>query len=135
MNENKLEVYSNAEFGAVRTLVIDGEPYFVGKDVATILGYTETAKAIREHIDDDDKGVSILDTPGGKQKITVINESGLYGLVLSSKMPKAAQRAERRAAFSLFMPCPPPRDWISGKKAFHRSSAARCAWDCSGRSP
>lgn len=89
MNENKLEVYSNVEFGAVRTLVIDGEPYFVGKDVATILGYTETAKAIREHIDDDDKGVSILDTPGGKQKMTVINESGLYSLILSSKLPTA----------------------------------------------
>lgn len=57
---------------------IDDEPFFVGKDVAEILGYAETAKAIREHVDEDDKGVSVLDTPGGKQKMTIINESGLY---------------------------------------------------------
>ena len=69
-------------------------PYFVGKDVATILGYAETAKAIREHIDDDDKGVSVLDTPGGKQKMTVINESGLYSLILSSKLPTAKNQAQ-----------------------------------------
>lgn len=92
MNENKLEVYSNVEFGTVRTLTIDGEPYFVGKDVAQALGYGEgksLANAIAKHVDDDDKGVTEMMTPGGKQKMTVINESGLYSLILSSKLPTA----------------------------------------------
>ena len=80
---NEMMIFNNPEFGSVRTVCIDG------KDVAEILGYKETAKAIRTHVDDDDKGVSILDTPGGKQQYIVINESGFYSLVLSSKMPNA----------------------------------------------
>ena len=86
---DELKVFKNQEFGSVRTLVIDKEPWFVGKDVAEILGYSQTAKAIREHVDEEDKGVSVLDTPGGKQQMTIINESGLYSLVLSSKLPSA----------------------------------------------
>ena len=70
---------------------IDDMPYFVGKDVAEILGYSDTAKAIRVHVDDEDKGVDEMDTPGGKQKLTIINESGLYSLILSSKLPKAKE--------------------------------------------
>ena len=73
----------------VRTIDKDGEIWFVGKDVAGILGYIETAKAIREHVEEEDKGVSVLDTPGGKQSMTIINESGLYSLILSSKLPTA----------------------------------------------
>ena len=74
----------------VRTLTINDEPYFVAKDVATILGYNSNpAKAIRDHVDDEDKGVNETFTPGGKQKITIINESGLYSLILSSKLPNA----------------------------------------------
>ena len=76
-------------FGTVRTTAINGEPYFVGKDVAAILGYSDTAKAIRVHVDDEDKGVDEMDTPGGKQNIILINESGLYSLILSSKLPTA----------------------------------------------
>lgn len=86
---NQIQVFNNTEFGNIRTLEINGEPYFVGKDVATASGYKETAKAVREHVDDDDKGVSVLDTPGGKQQITVINESGLYSLIFASKLPSA----------------------------------------------
>ena len=86
---NQIQVFNNSEFGNIRTLEINGEPYFVGKDVATALGYKETAKAVREHVDADDKGVSVLDTPGGKQQITVINESGLYSLILGSKLDGA----------------------------------------------
>ena len=86
---NEIKIFENEEFGSVRTMEINGVPYFVGKDVAEILGYVETAKAIREHVDEDDKGVSVLDTPGGKQKMTIINESGLYSLILSSKLPNA----------------------------------------------
>ena len=86
---SELEIFRNPEFGEIRTVVVNDEPWFVGKDVAEALGYVEATKAIRERVDDDDKGGSVLDTPGGKQKLTVINESGLYSLVLSSKLPTA----------------------------------------------
>lgn len=86
---NELKVFNSPEFGQVRTFDKGGEPWFVGKDVATILGYERTADAIRAHVDDDDKGVGEIQTPGGKQKIVIINESGLYSLVLSSKLPTA----------------------------------------------
>lgn len=91
MNENKLEVYSNAEFGAVRTLIIDGEPYFVGKDVATILGYAKPENAITTHVDDEDKTSTLIQGSGTnyKSKAIIINESGLYSLILSSKLPTA----------------------------------------------
>lgn len=86
---NQLQIFKNPEFGAVRTVEVNGEPWLVGKDVAQVLGYTETAKAIRTHVDTEDKGVSEMDTPGGKQRLTLINESGLYSLCLSSKLPSA----------------------------------------------
>lgn len=75
----------------VRTVTINNEPYFVGKDVAGILGYSGTAKAIRTHVDGEDKGVTTMDTPGGKQDLVIINESGMYSLVLSSKLPQAKE--------------------------------------------
>ena len=65
---NNIQIFNNPEFGKVRTIVKNNEPWFVGKDVADALGYKETAKAIRERVDDDDKGVSILDTPVGNRK-------------------------------------------------------------------
>lgn len=79
------------EFGNLRTLTIDGEPWFVGKDVAEALGYTNPAKAIRNHVSDEDKGVNEMDTPGGKQQLIIINESGLYSLILGSKLEKAKE--------------------------------------------
>ncbi|WP_418515066.1 phage antirepressor KilAC domain-containing protein [Erysipelothrix rhusiopathiae] len=85
----ELQVYKNAEFGSVRTTTIAGQPYFVGKDVASILGYTNTRKALIDHVDEEDKGVTKCDTLGGKQDLIIINESGLYSLILSSKMPNA----------------------------------------------
>lgn len=84
-----LQIFTNKEFGQVRTLEIDGQPYFVGKDVAEILGYSNTRQALKSHVDDEDKGVTNLDTLGGKQDIVIINESGLYSLILSSKLPQA----------------------------------------------
>lgn len=75
----------------VRTVVRDGEPWFVGKDVAEILGYSDTAQAVRKRIDDEDKGVVEMTTPGGKQNMVVINESGLYSLILSSKLSTAKE--------------------------------------------
>ena len=86
---NELQIFENADFGKVRTMVKDGEPYFVGKDVANILGYTNSRKAIGDHVDEEDKGVTKCDTLGGVQELTVINESGLYSLILSSKLPAA----------------------------------------------
>lgn len=86
---SELQIFKNAEFGSVRTITVEGEPYFVGKDVAEILGYSNTRKALSDHVDEEDKGVTKCDTPGGMQDLTVINESGLYSLILSSKMPNA----------------------------------------------
>ena len=88
---NELKVFENPTFGQVRTVEIDNEPWFVGKDVAEALGYKEAAKAVRERVDAEDKGVSKMDTPGGKQEVTIINESGLYSLILSSKLPGAKE--------------------------------------------
>lgn len=86
---NELQIFSNPEFGPVRALTIDGEPWAVGKDVAAALGYKDPAKAISVHVDAEDKGVGDSPTPGGKQTVTIINESGLYSLILSSKLPTA----------------------------------------------
>ncbi|KAA8455275.1 phage antirepressor KilAC domain-containing protein [Weissella paramesenteroides] len=85
---NEVQVF-NFENSEIRTTLIDGTPYFVGKDVANILGYKRTADAIASHVDSEDKGVGEIETPGGVQKLVVINESGLYSLVLSSKLPSA----------------------------------------------
>jgi prophage antirepressor-like protein len=86
-NEN-VEVWV-FEGSTVRTVQMNGEPWFIAKDIAEVLGYSNTRKAISDHVDDDDKGVTKCDTPGGMQDLTIINESGLYSLVLSSKMPNA----------------------------------------------
>lgn len=85
---NNLEVFKNKEFGEVRTITIDDEPYFVGKDVALILGYTNPQKALRDHVDKEDKTRNESFTVNGTQGI-LINESGLYSLILSSKLPNA----------------------------------------------
>lgn len=95
MEENALvQVFNNSEFGSVRTVTIENEPWFVGKDVAVALGYKEPAKATREKVDPEDRGVSEIDTPGGIQDVVIINESGLYSLVLSSKL-ESAKRFKR----------------------------------------
>ena len=89
---NELMIFNNPEFGEIRTVEVNGEPWFVGKDVATALGYGEgksLANAVANHVDEEDKGFTELMTPGGNQKMVIINESGLYSLVLSSKLPGA----------------------------------------------
>ena len=88
---NAMTVFRDERFGEVRTATINGEPWFVGKDVAMVLGYKNPQEAIRTHVDDEDKGVSEILTPGGKQKVPFINESGLYSLILSSKLPQAKE--------------------------------------------
>lgn len=86
---NELQIFDNPEFGRIRGLMLDGDPWFVGKDVAGALGYSNPRKALGDHVDDADKGVTKRDTLGGMQNITIINESGLYSLILSSKLPTA----------------------------------------------
>ena len=90
--ENQITVFASDKFGDVRIVQIGNEPWFVGKDVATALGYGEgksLANAVANHVDVEDKGVTKMMTPGGKQNVTIINESGLYSLIMSSKLPQA----------------------------------------------
>ena len=88
---SELQVFSNAEFGSVRSITVNGEPYFVGKDVAEILGYANTRDALAKHVDAEDRmdGVAIRDSMGREQTPVLINESGLYSLILSSRLPSA----------------------------------------------
>lgn len=86
---SELQIFKNAEFGSIRTLQINGEPYFVGRDVAEILGYSNSRKALADYVAEEDKGVTKCDILGGTQEMTVINESGLYSLILSSNLPTA----------------------------------------------
>ena len=84
-----LQIFNSPEFGAIRTIEKDGEPWFVGKDVATALGYSDSFGSLKKHVDEEDKLVCQIDSAGQKRDITIINESGLYSLVLSSKLPTA----------------------------------------------
>lgn len=89
---NEIQVFNNPVFGEVRTVVIDNEPWFVGKDVARMLGYAKTQNAIQIHVDEDDAlKRGIVDSMGRLQETTVINESGLYSLIMSSKLPTAKE--------------------------------------------
>ena len=85
----ELQVYKNAELGSVRTTIIDGQPYFVGKDVAEILKYQNGSRDINRHVDEEDRTKVMLFDGNQNKETIVINESGLYSLILSSKMPKA----------------------------------------------
>ncbi|WP_347559980.1 BRO family protein [Clostridium sp. AM29-11AC] len=91
---NELQIFNNEEFGQVKTLIINNEPWFVGKDVANALGYGKGKSlnnAVSNHVTNEDKGVTEIMTPGGKQKTIIINESGLYALIFGSKL-ESAQR-------------------------------------------
>lgn len=86
---NELQIFNSEEFGDIRTVTIENEPWFVGKDVATALGYSNPQKAVRDHISEEDRGVNEMDTPSGRQNLAVINESGLYALIFGSKLESA----------------------------------------------
>jgi len=86
---NNIQVFNNEELGCIRTVMINDQPWFVGKDIAVALGYSNTRDALAKRVDDEDKGVAKCDTLGGTQELAVINESGLYSLILSSKLPSA----------------------------------------------
>ena len=103
--ENQITVFASDKFGDVRIVQIGNEPWFVGKDIATALGYGEgksLANAVANHVDVEDKGVTKMMTPGGKQNVTIINESGLYSLIMSSKLPQA--KAFKRWVTSEILP-------------------------------
>lgn len=86
-----IQIFTSPEFGDIRTVDQNGEPWFVGKDVAAALGYSNHRDAIAKHVDEQDKGVAICDTPGGKQPMPIINESGLYSLIFGSKLEGAVR--------------------------------------------
>ena len=120
MNEqmSELQVFANPQFGQIRAVEeIDGEPWFVGKDVAEALGYSNPRDALAKHVDGEDKGVSQIATPSGIQEMTIINESGLYSLIFSSKLPNA--RAFKRWVTSEVLP--------GGIHSAHRSPDRRAA--------
>ena len=89
---NGMKVFKHPQFGNLTVIQKeDNELWFIGKEVAEKLGYKDAPKAVKAHVDTDDKGVGVLPTPGGTQKMTIINESGLYSLILSSKLPSAKE--------------------------------------------
>lgn len=85
----EIQIFEHPEFGEIRTVSIDKEPWFVGKDVAQVLGYGDTNQAIRKHVEDEDKLTRCFDGSGQSREMTIINESGMYSLILSSKLPGA----------------------------------------------
>ena len=90
--ENMIKIFESEEFGRVRTVIKNGEPWFVGKDVAVILGYSDVNKAVAMHVDNEDKKLNDKTSSSfGQRGATLINESGLYSLILSSKMPRAKE--------------------------------------------
>lgn len=88
---SNIKIFENPEFGSIRTVEIDKEPWFVGKDVAEVLGYADTFGAIKKHVENEDKQNCQNDSFESNRGLTIINESGLYSLILSSKMPKAKE--------------------------------------------
>ena len=87
--KNQIQIFENEDFGTIRVVTIDGLPWFVGSDVTKRLGYRNSRAAIASHVDPEDKGVANCDTLRGKQNLTIINESGLYSLIMQSKLPNA----------------------------------------------
>lgn len=127
---NEMKVFSNPEFGRVRIVEIDGEPWIVGKDVAETLGYSDTFGALKKHVDKEDKLVCQIDSAGQKRDATVINESGLYSLVISSKLPSA--KHFRRWVTSEVLPSirkhgmyALPQDYLSALRALVDSEEKR----------
>lgn len=116
----ELQLFENKEFGKLRTLEIDNEVYFVAKDVAAILGYSNPRDAVIKHVDHEDKGVAKCDTLGGIQDLTVINESGLYSLILSSKL-KDAKRFKRWVTSEILPSIRKNGGYINGQETLSNS--------------
>jgi prophage antirepressor-like protein len=94
---NELMIFENPEFGEIRIIEIDGEPWFVGIDVARALGYSNTRDAITRHIDEDDVGIhGVIDNVGREQQTKLINESGMYALIIMSELPRKNGSCHKR---------------------------------------
>ena len=91
MNNNEVKIFENEEFGKVRAVEVNGEPYFVGKDIADTLGYQNGSRDINRHVDEDDRRKFMIFDGNQDKEMIIINESGLYSLILSSKLPTAKQ--------------------------------------------
>ena len=91
MSENMIKIFNNDEFGSLKTIMVNNEPYFIGKEIAEILGYANPKNAVPKHVDNEDKLSAQIEYAGQKRSVTVINESGLYSLIFGSKLPKAKQ--------------------------------------------
>lgn len=89
--ENNLQIFTNENFGSIRVLEINGKLWFVSKDIATALGYSNSRKAVADHVYEDDKGVTKCDTPSGRQDMSVINLSGVFALIFGSKLESAKE--------------------------------------------
>ena len=100
--KNKIVIFKHEEFGEIRTLNIDGEPWFVGKDIAVALGYSAPRNAIQAHVDNEDKTTALIQCTGSEYKsnAVIINESGLYSLILSSKLTSASSSVGSHPKFS-----------------------------------
>lgn len=133
---NELMIFNNPEFGEIRTVEVNGEPWLVGKDVAQALGYSNTKDAVSRHVDTEDKRGARFPTPSGQQELTVINESGLYSLVLGSKLPSA--KKFKRWVTSEVLPSIRkngmyllPKDYPSALRALADSEEQRMALEAS----
>lgn len=133
---NKLMIFNNPEFGEIRTVEVNGEPWLVGKDVARALGYKDATKAARERVDAEDRGVAKMDTPSGQQEMTIINESGVYSLVLGSKLP-GAKKFKRWVTSEVLLSIRKkgmyllPKDYPSALRALADSEEQRMALEAS----
>lgn len=132
---NELMIFNNPEFGEIRTVEVNGEPWLVGKDVAQALGYSNTKDAVSRHVDTEDKRGARFPTPSGQQEMTIINESGLYSLVLGSKLPGA--KKFKRWVTSEVLPSIRkngmyllPKDYPSALRALADSEEQRMALEC-----
>lgn len=132
---HELMIFNNPEFGEIRTVEVNGEPWLVGKDVAQALGYSNTKDAVSRHVDTEDKRGSRFPTPSGQQELTIINESGLYSLVLGSKLPSA--KKFKRWVTSEVLPSIRkngmyllPKDYPSALRALADSEEQRMALEC-----
>lgn len=112
---DNLQIFNNSEFGSIRTVEIDKEPFFVAKDVAEILGYRDTSDAIKRHVDEDDKLTRCFTDSGQNREMYIVNESGLYSLILSSKLP-TAKRFKRWVTSEVLPAIRKTGGYISGAK-------------------
>lgn len=125
--QNNIQVFTNPQFGEIRTTVIDGEPWFVGKDIAERLGYSNTRDTLSRHVDAEDRNTVVIPDGKGNPNQTIINESGLYSLVLSSKLESA--KAFKRWVTSEVLPTIRKHGaYLPNLPDFSNPAAAARAW-------